>query len=229
MTWITYIHHYTRIPDVFSFFVSFYFPLFLISYISLITMYNTLSHFYTPNWVSTYIPTLSLLLTSLVIVIFTYNRFVIHWCLVFHAVMWWNFILLLYEKTHSEYHQFLCWKQGGMKFIPNSSILNSYLYSWNFHFHELNGWKTGPMGPTVTEFLRVILSYLLSFYLKSSLLLACLSQVWCHNQSQSAGNQSLMESHVLMVCTFFASSLIWTEAPLGLTLKRKILCDLGPD
>ena len=65
--------------------------------------------------------------------------------------MWWNFHLLFYEKTHTEYH-FLCLKKGGGKFIPNSSLLNSYLYSQKSHFHELNGlngWKAGPMGPTV--------------------------------------------------------------------------------
>ena len=66
-----------------------------------------------------------------------------------HSVMWWKFHLLSYEKTHTEYHPFLCLKKGRGKFIPNSSNLNSYLYSQKSHFHELNGWKTGPMSPTV--------------------------------------------------------------------------------
>ena len=44
---------------------------------------------------------------------------------------------------------FLCWKQGGGKFIQNSYVLNSYLYSWKSHFHKLNRWKTRPMGLTV--------------------------------------------------------------------------------
>ena len=66
-----------------------------------------------------------------------------------HSVMWWNFHLLSYEKTHTEYHPFLCLKKGRKNFIPNSSIPNSYLYSQKSHFHELNGWKTCPKGPTV--------------------------------------------------------------------------------
>ena len=68
-----------------------------------------------------------------------------------YSVMWWKFHLLSYEKTHTEYHPFLCLKKGRGKFIPNSSILNSYLYSQKSHFHELNGWKTGPMSPTVSN------------------------------------------------------------------------------
>ena len=72
----------------------------------------------------------------------TKNMHCISFCNVmkFHSFAVWK---------NSEYHPFLCWKQGGMKFIPNLSIPNLYLYSWKFHFHELNEWKTGPMGPTV--------------------------------------------------------------------------------
>ena len=52
-------------------------------------------------------------------------------------------------KTCTEYYWFFMLKKSRKKFIPNSSILNSYLYSHKSHFHELNGWKSGPMGLTV--------------------------------------------------------------------------------
>ena len=65
--------------------------------------------------------------------------------------MWWNFLLLPYKNTHTlNIILFLCWKKGNGKFIPNSYIPNSYLYSQKSHFHKLNGWKTCPMGLTVT-------------------------------------------------------------------------------
>ena len=55
---------------------------------------------------------------------------------------------ILWKNTHWISFFFML-KKGRGKFIPNSSILNSYLYSQKSHFHELNGWKTGPMSPTV--------------------------------------------------------------------------------
>ena len=60
-----------------------------------------------------------------------------------------NSIFYLMKKAHTECHPFLCLKKGERKFIPNSFILNLYLYSQKSHFHELNGWETGPLGPTV--------------------------------------------------------------------------------
>ena len=54
-------------------------------------------------------------------------------CLVFHAVMWWNFILLLYEKTHSEYHQFSCWKQEWNPSQIHPSWIHTFIVG-NFTF-----------------------------------------------------------------------------------------------
>ena len=65
------------------------------------------------------------------------------------SIICWKFIPCKQVKKTPQNSSILHQKFISWKFISNSYLLNSYLYSWKFHFHELNGWKTSPMGPTV--------------------------------------------------------------------------------